>query len=271
MLECSPWVLRKPEDLMLLYNLVVPTLRDFNCSLPVSKTSGHAAARDLKCNLFFIRAANLSKLLSAPLWKVRQSHFSAQGLHLFPPQCFQHHRYYCIDITRYYCIYCAIHLSMHIHAYTCSPSLNHLVIPDTLHHFIIQESKEGKDKELYGFILIKHSLITWFHCCNISIISLYWIIQNVFLNKHTSSIPTCEERQAGVQTYFRQQAPAGITHLFTTHSYKTAGCASLERLGSCCFYLNWIGSKGLEAIQAKAALWSIGSRDIERKRYCGCQ
>lgn len=47
---------------------------------------------------------------------------------------------------------------MHIHAYTCSPSLNHLEIPDTLHH--IQESKEGKDKELYGFILIKHSLIT---------------------------------------------------------------------------------------------------------------
>lgn len=152
---------------------------------------------------------------------------------------------------------------MHIHAYTCSPSLNHLVIPDTLHH--IQESKEGKDKELYGFILIKHSLITWFHCCNISIISLYWIIQNVFLNKHASSIPTCEERQAGVQTYFRQQAPSGITHLSTTHSYKRAGCASLERLGSCCFYLNWIGSKGLEATQAKAALWSIGRKDSKEK------
>lgn len=34
--EFCPWVLRQPEDLMLLYSLVVPTLRDFNFTLSVS-------------------------------------------------------------------------------------------------------------------------------------------------------------------------------------------------------------------------------------------
>lgn len=134
-----------------------------------------------------------------------------------------------------------------LNAHTClhclfAPSGNPWYTPITLSPRKVKKEKMRSTKVLYGFILINHSLITWFHCCNISIISLHESFRMFSLISTIALYPPVKKgKQVCRPPSGNRLHPAGITHLPTTHRYRRAGRASLERLGSHSIYPNWKG------------------------------
>lgn len=170
---------------------------------------------------------------------------------------------------------------MCVHTYSHSLLSHHLVAPGTPTSSTSLSTSKAKKKKVrsitrtfYMFILIKHNLITWLYCCNIFIISLHWISQDIFLNSMTSSIVTCEggESRCADLLYLplvRQRAPAGTTHLLATPSNWRAGHTPDEIFGGCHFYLNCVGFQSLGAIQGEAIPWGLGSRVLPGKGTVG--
>lgn len=132
-------------------------------------------------NVFFIRAANLTKLLSAPSWNVKESHSRAQGLRLFSPQCCQHCS---LAITAF----TVLSISWHTYTFLFSPFAPPSYPAYTHAPPAYQWGKQRKkDREHHKDVLcvcIKHSFTTWLHCYDISIINPHWVVQHILLNKY---------------------------------------------------------------------------------------
>lgn len=115
-------------------------------------------------------------------WKVEESQFRAQDSHLFSSYCFQYCKLlldllYYLFLSIFACPFQACPFQAPSDMLTHSSSLS------------IRTSKKKKIRSfmrmVYAFILIKHSLITYFCRYNIYLyIRLYGVIQAIFLYKH---------------------------------------------------------------------------------------